>query len=153
MSATLLELGPRSRRPFDPESGTFTQLPVLIQVPALEAVRPRYRQVQPASRPAVRRRLRREVRWAGFAAVVVCAGWVGSSWRDIWPMVRVEIVSRLDGMSGRSGPNAPAHEVPSLALQFEPLPAATLREQDAPVVLPGYLLPADGTEDPSHAGH
>ncbi len=136
----------------DPQHEPFPQLPVLIQVPALATVRPRQRQVQIAPRSLPRRRLRREVRWAGFAAAIVCAGWVGSSWRDIWPMIRVGVVSRLDGALSQNGHLAPAYEVPAVAVRIDSLPAATFREQDAPVVLPGYLLPADATEEPGHAG-
>jgi hypothetical protein len=41
---------------------------------------------------------------------------------------------------------------PAVVLSLEPTGVLPDSEDDAPVVLPGYLLPDDGHEEPAHEG-
>jgi hypothetical protein len=61
--------------------------------------------------------------------------------------------SRTATASSTAEPIA-ATAVEDLPLIFIPIPTETTptREAQTPVVLPGYLLPDDGAEEPSHAG-
>ena len=119
---------------------------VLIQVPTVRAVRQ-------ARRPSVsamarvrsqglvrpRRRLRREVRLAGSVILMIA------------PLALA--VARLFSASG-SPDDAPADfaavRPPAVWLSIE----APVTEPVGPVVLPGYVLPDDGSgsEEPAHAG-
>jgi hypothetical protein len=41
---------------------------------------------------------------------------------------------------------------PTVSLTIEPMNLMPTVETEQPVVLPGYLLPDDGAEEPAHAG-
>jgi hypothetical protein len=139
----------------EPSGGALPVLAVLIEVPAVR------RPVRPARRPSAtatarvrahgarvgtprpRRRLRRELRAAGYL--------VASS----LPLVLAAAllhgapVSRGAGLSGAS---APAVRPPSVSISIEQSALGPRVEPEPPVVLPGYLLPADGPEEAAHAG-
>ncbi|MGE3819727.1 MAG: hypothetical protein AB7I30_09845 [Isosphaeraceae bacterium] len=120
---------------------------LLIEVPA---VAPLVRQARRPSRAATervriwgvmdpprrRRRLRREVRLAGYALLALTS------------LSTAGIL--LQGGPDTSVPRSEnAVRPPAISLSIEP--AAVLRPGGT-VVLPGYLLPADVSEEPSHAG-
>ena len=124
--------------------------PVLIRVPALSGSAVAGRRT-----PVRRRRLRREVRVAGFwllaliPTVVACATW--GSTRPA-PLLAV------------NSPDRPAAEVAfeardqgrsTISLRLEPVLAAAPTPEFAggPVFFSGQLLPADTTEEPSHGGY
>jgi hypothetical protein len=129
--------------------------PVLIQVPALSSSSQHWRRT--ATRTAVRRRrrLRREVRLAGtaFLLFVVPLAWgiltVGRSDAE-----QPAVSARLTGIEIVSPSFAAADESSRVTGPTEPSAAApgVLRERQTPVVLPGYVLPDDGSEEPAHAG-
>ena len=122
-------------------------LPVLIQVPTLGSP-------GRATRRPVRRRLRREVRVTGFALLAL-----------------LPLAFTLFSFGGDKIPSLPASsltvEHPATeaesdlatrqpgVISLAPLePVVTIRrELDAPVFLPGYLLPADPPEESSDGGH
>ena len=126
-----------------------SSLPLLIQVPAVrvprQARRPSAKATErirvhgaDAIRPR-RRRLRREVRLVGSALMMVAFLALGAT------LLRALPSSLADGAE-RS--NIAARRAPAVFLSIE----APGRETEPPVVLPGYLLPDDGTEEPAHAG-
>lgn len=116
-------------------------VPVLIRIPDLAApALPRRR--------AHRRRLRREFRVAGYALLAT-----------------LPIVLALSALSGdrlprlsassltvAADPGTRIREVPAISLSLEPVGPGH-RDPEAPVSLPGILLPADSTEEDAHGGH
>ncbi len=110
-------------------------VPILIQVPNLKA---------PARRsgPARRRRLRKEVRYAGLTMMSVLP--VGFLLLILGGAQPVERPAR--GSVAREA-EAPRVAVASVALVDTPVVSAP-----APVVFRDYLLPVDGPEEPDHAG-
>lgn len=86
--------------------------------------------------PRPRRRLRREVRLAGYVLLSVC------SLSTAVALLRGEGDSTAQTLAGAVPP-------PAVSLSIES--SGILRPESA-VVLPGYLLPADISEEPSHAG-
>ena len=131
-------------------------IPVLIRVPSLDPTTGARRRP-----PIRRRRLRREVRMAGSLLIMATPlAWalMMMGGRDPEPLAGVP--ARLIGIEGlgtsvdESARN-PAIARPSTSLG--PETAATVgpaspRATWGPVVLPGYLLPMDGNEEPAHAG-
>jgi len=126
----------------------FEALPVLISIPNLaitsRGVRPKVR----------RRRLRREVRLAGYALLAILpvsmalVALAGDRWSPRAPGLTVE---RRGGLV-ESSTNRP----PTCSISLEPLEPVIVnvhRELEAPVILPGYLLPADTSEESSDGGH
>ena len=112
--------------------------PVLIVVPNLANPAGK---IQPRVR---RRRLRREVRFAGYALLVIfpLSLALGSFGGDRFP----------SPAPGDRGP-VPSRIHPTISLApLEPI-VAVERDRETPVFLPGYLLPADTPEDMSHGGH
>ncbi len=41
---------------------------------------------------------------------------------------------------------------PLISISIEPAELPSSAEAEPPIVFPGYLLPADGSEEPAHAG-
>jgi len=41
---------------------------------------------------------------------------------------------------------------PVISISIEPAALPSCSEAEPPIVFPGYLLPADGSEEPAHAG-
>ena len=125
--------------------GPSTAPPVLISVPNLA----------PASRgprPRVRRRrLRREIRVAGYALLAILplsTAFVTFGGDKLPPLApRLTAEHRVASVE-RGDRQAP---VISLA-PLEPV-VSVRRDLDAPVILPGYLLPADTPEESSDGGH
>jgi hypothetical protein len=58
------------------------------------------------------------------------------------------------GGAGSFGARAAADGPPAVSISIEPVLAGAPAELESepPVVLPGYLLPADGAEEAAHAG-
>ena len=119
-------------------------VPVLIRVPMMAGV-------VPISRPDSRRRrrLRREVRVAAFALLFASPVFLG-----VFLLGSDRPGSSVIAATSRdSGDQNP----PLLALPSRPGPIVTLsapsRDRGVPVILPGYLLPADATEETSDGGY
>ena len=127
---------------------TTAALPVLIQIPKLGPSPRAFR------RPARRRRLRREVRVAGFAllALLPIAFTLFTFGGDRLPPARAASLT-VEHSEAPDEPE-PATRKPGV-ISLAPLePVVTIRrELDAPVFLPGYLLPADAPEESSDGGH
>jgi len=135
------------RRPPPPRDLSAALGPVLIQVPVLAA---RLR-AEPRPRRAIqrRRRLRREVRLAGSAALLglplaAAALMLGGARSSARPP---------DGAPGfRAAAVIEAPPMVSIAMPIESEASAPLRDLIPPVQLPDYVLPDDGTEETAHAG-
>ncbi len=134
-------LTPARRRP-------SAALPVLISIPKL-ATSCRGRRPQ-----ARRRRLRREIRVAGYAflailpASMALVAFGGERLPTLAAGLTVE--RRAASASDESAPR------PAAVISLEPLEPVVVtvrRELDAPVILPGYLLPAEPPEESRDGGH
>ena len=114
-------------------------MPILIQVPALS---------RSTRRPRTsRRRLRREVRYAGLALMsLMPLGVLFLMLGGARPADRPMVVAAALGVNDLGG-GLPASS-PRITLLFDP----TAPAETVPVNFPGYLLPVDGPEDPVHAG-
>lgn len=137
-------------------------LPVLIQVPAMHTPSRVSRQARRPSAAATervreyamhrgtlppRRRLRKEIRQAGYGLLIAV------------PLALAVVLLRgapatTTGDGARNEARASATgRPPSVSLSIEPAAAVAPGAETAfPVVLPGYLLPDDGNEEPAHAG-
>ncbi|HEV3166760.1 MAG TPA: hypothetical protein VGZ22_22225 [Isosphaeraceae bacterium] len=131
--------------------------PVLIQVPDLSATRRSSHRFGSSATTTTRRRrrLKREVRFAGAALLLMGMplGWVFTTSGTAPEPTGVS--ARLIGIEGVGSPTiASAEDDPRLTLPIEPVVSvpSQARGEDAPVVLPGYVLPDDGSEEPAHAG-
>jgi hypothetical protein len=147
-----------------PESSSLPTMdrpvvPILIQVPALPALmapspspRPNLR-VRPRTslRPQKRRRrLRREVRAAAYATMLMA------------PLMFAPLGFRAGRTFSATGPepalSAEAADLvstrnpPVISISIEPAVGGACTEAEPPVVFPGYLLPDDDTEGTVHAG-
>jgi hypothetical protein len=122
--------------------------PVLIQVPNLGPSPRAFR------RPVRRRRLRKEVRIVGIAllALFPIAFTLFTFGGDKLPSRRASRLT-VEHPEAQAEPE-PATRQPGV-ISLAPLePVVTIRrELDPPVILPGYLLPADASEEPSDGGH
>ncbi len=120
-------------------------VPVLIRVPALST--PSRRAGRP--RPRRRRRLRWEVRALGWTALI---GMVATLGLMTWGGSRRPGVAQVVGLD-REGFEAPP--VVSLSSAIEPATPLGYRESGGggAVILPGYIVPNDAAEEPSHAGN
>lgn len=156
------DLTTRRRRPC-PSSGSDRAclIPAMHEVPLLIQV-PRYQPVRRARRPsakatawmrehyrvqgrvAPRRRLRREIRTAGAALLMIA------------PLVFAGILlSSPRGSANASQTRTTPERIsrpPAISLMIEAPPSGFRTDAEPPVVLPGYVLPDDGAEEPSHAG-
>jgi hypothetical protein len=90
--------------------------------------------------------LRKEVRWAGSAILLVATTAFG-------------VTGMTTGFQGRTQPRTTAppsgldDDAPVISLSLEPISSAASTETAAPMVRPaGYVLPDDGTEEGTHAG-
>ncbi len=127
---------------------TLPAAPVLIRVPALSAPTVGGRRA-----PVRRRRLRREIRVAGYWLLalippsVACATWGGSH----TPML---LAVNSPDRSVAAVASLTDDAQPRIMLSIEPVAAPQLREA-APcsVVLSGQLLPADAPEETAHGGY
>lgn len=130
-------------------------VPVLIEVPILPELNAAESRAWGVRRPAARphhrrrRRLRREIRGAAYAMLVVV------------PMT----VAPFGLLGGRPAPSprpgalvveaadlGATRQPPSISISIEPTIGVAGPEAEPPVVFPGYLLPVDDTEEPAHAG-
>ncbi|WP_435019871.1 hypothetical protein TA3x_001523 [Tundrisphaera sp. TA3] len=119
-------------------------VPVLIRVPMVAGVAR-----GPRHRPR-RRRLRREVRFAALAlltAFPVSLGLFLAS-GDRAEALAIAATTTLDIECDEP-------PIQCLSLRLEPIvsTAAPILDRDVPVVLPGYLLPAEVNEETSDGGH
>jgi hypothetical protein len=155
-------------------------LPILIEVPRLGAVgrKNRVRHTEPAHqgewRPSMghrrpRRRLRRHVRLSACAflglaplASAACFAWSGHASAanparavasEKSPLTRVCLLEPgyEDGLLDR-GPTAPLGPGHGALLSIEAASPAPSPEAVDSVTLPGYLLPDNSREEPSHEG-
>jgi len=155
-------------------------LPILIEVPRIQTVgrKSRVRRAEPAYRAdwhhgmrgrRPRRRLRRHVRLSACAllgltpiAFAACFAWSSRSASATPPPAsasRNDAPERVclfdpgyeDGFS--EGRRTASFEVGAVTLlSIEAASPATGPEAEAPVVLPGYLLPDNSREEPVHEG-
>jgi hypothetical protein len=117
-------------------------VPVLIQIPKLEPSRAPRRRVR-------RRRLRREVRVAGYlllASLPVTIAFASLGGYRVSPLSASSVAIRSESEASTS------REVPAVSLSLEPVSSVS-RDLEAPVFLPGILLPADSTEEAGDGGH
>jgi hypothetical protein len=125
---------------------TFEALPVLISIPNLATAG---RGPRPRSR---RRRLRREVRVAGYfllAILPASMAFVAFAGERL-PTLAAGLTVERQATSAE--PSVRRAAVISLE-PLEPMVVTVRRELEAPVILPGYLLPADTAEESSDGGH
>ncbi len=129
---TTLELAGRSRTTSD---AARSVVPILIQVPKMKAAG---RRPGPARR---RRRLRKEVRFAGLTMMsVLPVGFL------LLALGGAQPIERKAGASMRPEP-----EVIRIA-SAAPLDEVSIASAHVPVVFHDYLLPVDGPEEAEHAG-
>jgi hypothetical protein len=122
-------------------------IPVLIQVPALRGSTfrtPARRLIRTTMRR--RRRLRREVRMAGSALLLAVPLACTLMFLFAGDPEPAGVPARLVGIEGCASADEILWQPASIA------PALPTRKADAPVVLPDYVLPDDGAEEPTHAG-
>jgi hypothetical protein len=157
------------------ESGFVHPAPVLIQVPhvrpnptrGLHSVRHAETTLRPRGSPRPRRRLRREVRLAGYTLLAwfpLVVAW--SHWNDARsiPHPATRLLSLPSYRSQREADDGEAERgawisasaltsppAPVL-LSIEPVGTAVDCDAETPVVFPGYLLPDDHHEEPVHEG-
>jgi hypothetical protein len=118
------------------QDGLASSLVMLIQVPAVH--------VRVGARRPVRR-LKREFRMAAYTGLVFVPFILASS---IWtfhptrPLAAAEVEVEVETTA----------EPAAILISIEPPGRAIEVESEAPVVFPGYLLPADHREEPTHEG-
>ncbi len=133
-------------------------VPILIQVPAVPALMGRAGRTSPGVRVRTgaslhpqrrRRRLRREVRVAGYAMMLMA------------PMMYAPLAmwgERSSNEPRAVGPGSDCPELttalhpPVISISIEPVAGSSCSEAEPPVVFPGYLLPDNESEGPAHAG-
>lgn len=135
--------------------------PVLIRVPALSPAQCKAgaRGVAKPKTGTGKRRLRREVRLAGTAMLMATPlAWAMVTQLGGAPESDTQgVPARLIGVEG-VGPSFASFEPAGSPLSAAPaVPASQAhpalgRPAGAPVVLPGYVLPAVVPEEPAHAG-
>jgi hypothetical protein len=156
-----------------PSTGSRTGVlePVLIRVPQVHLLVPRsdLPHSWPPGRPTQRlnvnpprRRLKREVRLAVCTILALLP--LSLAWSHcVAPSHGERLAHRLLALPGQVIPRqAPATAAdrpagwpsprPAVVLSVEPIGVAGDPELEAPVVLPGYLLPDDIHEEPAHEG-
>ncbi len=122
-------------------------VPVLIQIPAIA------RGTRPSSTmgrvvPRRRRRLRREFRLAGYALLLLLP--VGMALSLLGGDRRPALVVSGPGHASDLDA-APLPE--TIAITLDPVVIPPCEAAEPPVILPGYLLPADSTEESKDGGH
>lgn len=120
-------------------------LPVLISIPNLSvptrSPRPRVR----------RRRLRREVRVLGSALLVILP--LAIAFLTLGGDKLPRLAARVVVESPAASPELSIAGTPRISLApLEPI-VSLQSDLDAPVILPGYLLPADAAEESTDGGH
>jgi hypothetical protein len=140
---------PPWRAPHSLELSSWGSAPILIQVPSVPApVRALWRGTAfPTRIRTRRRRLRREVRLAGYAFLLASPLALAAA---TLPAVRPG-----SGLEAGGGDLAATQAPPVISISLEPagvLPQRAGDTETAPVILPGYLLPDDGSEESVHAG-
>ena len=130
-------------RPTPARRRTSAPLPVLISIPNLSVVGTR----SPRTRVR-RRRLRREVRVAGYALLA------------IFPLSMAFVTLGVDKFPPLTARLVIEHRATSTETSTLQAPMISLdpvitvqRDRETPVFLPGYLLPADAPEESSDGGH
>jgi len=157
------------------ESGFVHPAPVLIQVPhvrpnptrGLHSVRHAETTLRPRGAPQPRRRLRREVRVAGYTLLALFPLVLAlSHWNDprSIPHSATRLLSlpshrsqreAVDGGADRGAwisASAVTFPPAQVLLSIEPVGTAVDCDAETPVVFPGYLLPDDHHEEPVHEG-
>ncbi len=118
-------------------------LPILIQVPALTTSR------RGISRSKPRRRLRKEVRFAGLTMMsAVPVGLLLLTLGGARPVDRPHKPVATVAAIEREWTNAPR-----VSLSIEAAHPTQSERCAAPVEFSGYVLPVDGPEEPAHAGN
>jgi hypothetical protein len=133
-------------------------VPILIQVPAVPALMGRAGRTSMGVRVRTgtsvrqqrrRRRLRREVRVAGYAMMLMA------------PMMYAPLAMWGERSSNEPRAVEPGSDCPELttalhppviSISIEPVAGSSCSEAEPPVVFPGYLLPDNESEGPAHAG-
>lgn len=131
-------------------SPSRSQVPtVLIRVPAMPSTARR------AGRPTPsrgRRRLRKEVRAIGSTALIVLIATLGTL--PLWGSRRPAVAQGTGaGNEARAEPESPPIVSLSIAIESDAPAAAGARDLGGPAILPGYIVPDDGPEEPPHAGN
>ncbi len=144
-----------------PRTFSPSLLPVLIQVPTVriparaprQARRPSAAATERARAYAIhrgtfppRRRLRKEVRLAVYGLLLTATMGLAAALIGGTPATMTG-----EDVGDRARASA-AGRPPGVPLSVEPTAVAPGAEPGFPVVLPGYLLPDDGIEEPAHAG-
>jgi hypothetical protein len=135
-------------------------VPILIQVPALPALKTASARADIRVRTATslrprrrRRRLRREVRAAAYTMMLMAPMMFAPL--AIWGerSATAPVAEPGDRADGAGGPDlAEAHHPPVISISIEPVVGSSCPEAEPPVVFPGYLLPDDDSEGRAHAG-
>jgi hypothetical protein len=143
---------------------------VLISVPDLRLDRSlghrsrRGAEVLPRSKRLGRRRLRREVRLTAYTSLTVVG--LSLAWGVIspngadrtqavairWTWPRWCLPAGPSGFAGVPPGRAFPDPLPRVLLSIEPVGTTAESDAEAPVVFPGYLLPADTHEESAHEG-
>ena len=121
---------------------SVSAVPVLIQIPNLGPMRAPQRRVR-------RRRLRREVRVAGYlllAILPISVAFASLGGYRLSPLAASSLTIPPESEAPTS------REVPAVSLSLEPISPVS-RDFEASVFLPGTLLPADSTEEGGDGGH
>ena len=129
-----------------PAPADRSAIPVLIQVPRVSiSTRPSTRcSTRERSKP--RRRLRREVRWALYVLGVALAPALSAV--AYWEGRQAALLEiRAPHAAQPEGEPLP----PRISLSIEPAVPLPPADPAPPVVIPGYVLPDDGLEEPAHA--
>jgi hypothetical protein len=162
--------------PIRPEQQISTSLPVLIAVPKSKlrrSVAGRYVarphiQISRRSTRRGRRRLRREVRFAGYALLALipiasaCTlGWSNRPDRILACSISDprQSIANSDGFADAprlgvkyQSPQPTIATPGAVALSIDPAVAIAGTGSEAPVIVPGYVLPDDSREDSVHEG-
>ncbi|MDR3634281.1 MAG: hypothetical protein P4L84_10800 [Isosphaeraceae bacterium] len=135
-----------------PNPADRSAVPILIQVPRVSVYsRPSSRRsTRATARP--RRRLRREVRWALYVMLAALPPVLSAL--AYWEGRHAALLEIRAPHSVDAAPEAapePEPLPPRISLSIEPAVPLPPAEPAAPVIIPGYLLPDDGLEEPAHA--
>lgn len=131
-----------TRLPIPARRRAARAVPILIQIPDLAGSRA-------AGRPVRRRRLRREVRVAGYALLGLLPIWLAIATLGGDRLPRLAASSRTAAAEADSGS---IREVPTVSLSLEPMSSGPI-DLEAPVVLPVLLQPVAPTEEDADGRH